>query len=46
MLQNQQPRNEESQNQPGRLLNDDLKASATPVRKNNHVKQASGENYI
>ena len=46
MLQNQQPRNEESRNPPEGLLNDDLKASATPVRKKNHAEPTTGERFL
>ena len=45
MLQSQQPRNEESQNQPEGLLKDDLKANAIPVRKKNHVKPTTGKKF-
>ena len=43
MPQNQRPRNDENQNQPEGLLNEDLKASVTQVRKKNLAEPTTGE---
>ena len=46
MLQNQQPRNDENQNQPEVLLNEDLKVNVTPVRKKIHAEPTTGERFL